>query len=178
LESTVADIRTGTPIVLRPGAVTAADLTLALRPAGATRPGTATAPAPAAAVGSQAAAADAAGSRRGEVDVGASPGTRYRHYAPECRVVITTAGAGAAVAGGLAAGGQAVGLVARGAAPRGVVELARPADVGALARELFAALRAAEARGLDVVVVDAVEEAGLGAAVMDRLRRAAVDKED
>lgn len=38
---------------------------------------------------------------------------------------------------------------------------------------LYAALREAEVRSLDVLVVEAVPETGVGRAVMDRLRRAA-----
>jgi L-threonylcarbamoyladenylate synthase len=41
------------------------------------------------------------------------------------------------------------------------------------AQGLFSALRALDGLGLDVIVVEGVAEQGLGAAVMDRLRRAA-----
>lgn len=103
----------------------------------------------------------------------ASPGTRYRHYAPSCRVEIAPAGEGPTVAHHLSAGGLRVGLVAPGEAPAGVTPLGRPQDPEALGRQLYAALRAAESLGLAVVVVEAVPDQGLGAAVMDRLRRAA-----
>jgi len=103
----------------------------------------------------------------------ASPGTRYRHYAPSCRVEIAAIGEGPAVAARLAAAGQRVGVLAPGAAPAGVMGLGQPDGPAALGRRLYAALRAAEAETLDVVVVEAVPEAGFGAAVMDRLRRAA-----
>jgi len=147
VESTVVDVRSGAPVILRPGAVTPADL-------GLTGPG-------------------APG------DLAASPGTRYRHYAPACDVEIAPVGAGARVAAGLAAQGRAVGLVAPGRAPEGVVQVARPGDAAALGRVLYGALRAAESRGLDALVVEAVDDRGLGTAVMDRLRRAAAsDKKD
>jgi L-threonylcarbamoyladenylate synthase len=142
LESTVVDVRSGHPVILRPGAVTAEDLSLPPFP-------------------------------EEEGESGASPGTRYQHYAPDCRVEVAPIGAGPEVAAKFFAAGDAVGLVAPGAAPPGVVELGRPGNVAALARGLFEALREAEAAQLDVVVVEAVEERGLGAAVMDRLRRAA-----
>ena len=101
----------------------------------------------------------------------ASPGTRYRHYAPTCRVEL--AADGPARAGVLAAAGERVGLVAPGAAPDGVVSLARPAGAVELARVLYATLRAAEEAAVDVLVVEEVELDGVGRAVMDRLRRAA-----
>jgi L-threonylcarbamoyladenylate synthase len=141
VESTVVDVRSGAPVILRPGAVTPADLGLA-------GPG-------------------------GGGDLAASPGTRYRHYAPACAVEIAPVGAGARVAAGLAAQGRAVGLVAPGRAPEGVVQVARPGDAAALGRVLYGALRAAESGGLDALVVEAVDDRGLGTAVMDRLRRAA-----
>lgn len=93
-------------------------------------------------------------------DAAASPGTRYRHYAPACRVVVAPRGAGSGQVAALAAEGLRAGLVAVG-------------DAETLARVLYAELRGAETRGLDVVVVEAVDERGIGAAVMERLRRAA-----
>jgi L-threonylcarbamoyladenylate synthase len=103
----------------------------------------------------------------------ASPGTRYRHYAPDCEVVLAPAGGGPEVAAARRERGQVVGLVAAGPAPDGVVEVARFVDAVGLARQLYAALRAAEEAHLDVLVVESVPEDGIGRAVMDRLRRAA-----
>ncbi len=44
--------------------------------------------------------------------------------------------------------------------------------VGAYARSLFAALRAAESAGVKTVYVETVADDGVGHAIMDRLRRA------
>lgn len=103
----------------------------------------------------------------------ASPGTRYRHYAPACRVEVAAAGEGAVHAGGLRDAGLTVGLAGSGPAPGGVRELGRFSDAAGLARILYGVLRDGEETGVDVIVVEAVEEAGIGRAVMDRLRRAA-----
>jgi L-threonylcarbamoyladenylate synthase len=46
-------------------------------------------------------------------------------------------------------------------------------DAEHLAQRLYDSLRDAERIGMDVVVVEAVAEVGIGRAVMDRLRRAA-----
>lgn len=164
VESTVVDARGAVPVVLRAGWVTAADLAL---PAGA---------GPAAGDGRD--AAPGTGTGTGDPgthgDAGASPGTRYRHYAPRCRVDVAPVGGGARRAAALRDAGLAVGLVAPpAAAVPGVRVLAAPADTTALAAILYAALRRAEDAAVDVVVVEAVPETGLGAAVMDRLRRAA-----
>jgi L-threonylcarbamoyladenylate synthase len=103
----------------------------------------------------------------------ASPGTRHRHYAPACEVVVAAVGSGPSTADRLRAAGRGVGLSAPPPAPDGVVEVARVDGAPALAVRLYAALREAEAAGVDVLVVEAVPEDGLGRAVMDRLRRAA-----
>ena len=51
--------------------------------------------------------------------------------------------------------------------------LTSPADVDEYARVLYARLRDADARGLDDLLVVPPPAVGLGAAVADRLRRAA-----
>ena len=106
-------------------------------------------------------------------DQRASPGTRYRHYAPACAVQIAPPGEGGALAAALRRGGRRVGLVSRAPAPEGVLGIARFTSPGELALRLYGALRDAEAAGVDVLVVEAVDETGIGRAVMDRLRRAA-----
>lgn len=150
VESTVVDARGPRPIVLREGSVTREDLGVA---------------------GDDAVAGDPT----------ASPGTRYRHYAPACEVVLAAPGQLPRVLADLvprttgrvgtmatvgALGGAGVGET------DGVVEVATFHDAVDLARTLYDGLRAAELAGLEVLVVEAVEEVGVGRAVMDRLRRA------
>ena len=113
------------------------------------------------------------GSQQDAGDVRASPGTRYRHYAPACQVELVAPGDGSARAAALAADGRRVGLIGFSAAAAPVVALATVTDAADLARRLYRALRAAEKAAVDVVVVEAVAETGMGRAVMDRLRRAA-----
>ncbi len=107
-----------------------------------------------------------------------SPGSRHRHYAPGLPVHLAHPGSGAALAGSLvgSATGPKVGLVTVGVgapASPGVVVLAAVRDADGLATELFALLRRAEEARLAAVVIETVDEAGIGRAVMDRLRRAA-----
>jgi L-threonylcarbamoyladenylate synthase len=116
------------------------------------------------------------GAARGVADAGvltASPGTRYRHYAPSCEVVLAPPGAAGRVAAAQRDLGRRVGSVTCDPAPEGVVEVARFVGAVDLARQLYAALREAELAGVEVLVVEAVPEDGIGRAVMDRLRRAA-----
>lgn len=146
VESTVVDARGATPRVLREGSITREDLGLDTGPMREAGP-----PGPAA----------------------ASPGTRYRHYTPRCAVELVDPGAGPARARDLARAGTRVGLVATSPAPPGVVDIARFVDASALAQQLYTALRDAELAEVEVLVVEAVPEVGVGRAVMDRLRRAA-----
>jgi len=107
-----------------------------------------------------------------EADIEASPGTRHRHYQPSCRVEIAPAGDASATAADLAVTGARVGLLATSEPPPDVAPLGRFDHAGELAARLYAALRDGEEAGLDVIVVEAVPEIGVGRAVMDRLRRA------
>jgi L-threonylcarbamoyladenylate synthase len=57
--------------------------------------------------------------------------------------------------------------------PSGVVRLASPHSTEEYARVLYAALREADVLGLETVFAVTPEPAGIGAAVIDRLTRAA-----
>ena len=149
VESTVVDARGDRPVVLREGAVSREELDL-----GPAEPAT----------GRPAAHAS-------------SPGTRHAHYQPSCRVELVAPGAGAVRATVLSAS-RSVGLImaAAGAPPpdaAGVVAVGAYLDATDLAANLYAWLRRAERLPVDVLVVEGVEERGVGRAVMDRLRRAA-----
>ena len=60
--------------------------------------------------------------------------------------------------------------------PATVAWLAAPADVDELARGLYALLRRADDDGLDALVVVPPDPTGVGAAVVDRLTRAAASR--
>jgi L-threonylcarbamoyladenylate synthase len=103
-----------------------------------------------------------------------SPGTRYRHYAPECMVEIVEPEHLAARVDAVTALGLRAGTVAPSRLRvDGGIPIAGFTDVDDLARDLYRALRDAEAADVDVLLCTAVPETGVGRAVMDRLRRAA-----
>jgi L-threonylcarbamoyladenylate synthase len=103
-----------------------------------------------------------------------SPGTRYRHYAPACTVEIVEPDQLAARIDAVAAQGLRAGTVAPSQVRfDAAVPIAGFSDVDELARDLYRALRDAEAADVDVLLCTAVPETGVGRAVMDRLRRAA-----
>jgi L-threonylcarbamoyladenylate synthase len=110
---------------------------------------------------------------RGEI---AAPGTLERHYSPAATVVVVETGEVAARATAALASGARVGLLAITAPaglPAGLEILRAPADADEYARVLYARLREADERELDVVLAIAPPSDGIGAAVTDRLARAA-----
>ena len=108
-----------------------------------------------------------------------APGTLPSHYAPEAVVELATGAELAARAHALVAQGKRVGVIARDAdidtaeMPFQAVTLATIATVEEFAHGLYAALRNADRVGVDVVLAVAPPSAGIGAAVADRLGRAA-----
>jgi L-threonylcarbamoyladenylate synthase len=105
-----------------------------------------------------------------------APGMLAAHYAPLAKVVTVEAGDVVAVAAEHAAAGARVAMLveqAPAALPPGVHLLSPVGDSEGYARWLYQRLRDADARGLDLVVAALPARAGLGAAVRDRLARAA-----
>ncbi len=177
VESTVLDLTTDPPRILRPGAVSIEQLREVV-PGVARRE-----PVPAGAACADTAAADAPSS-----DAMPSPGMLSRHYAPRTPLTLVT---GTPAEGGTLlralveaslASGHRVGVLAydpdvawcRACGVR-VAEIGPDTDPALVARRLYGALRELDAAGLDVLFVrDLAASDGLGPAVRDRLRRAAV----
>lgn len=153
LESTVLDARSDRVVLLRPGAIPADTIEAALGI-------TLIRPSP---QRNTAAAAPAS-----HAPTLHAPGQLESHYAPRARVRLdaTTIGEGEA----LLAFGQA--LPSRGA----VVNLSPRGDLIEAAANLFAALRALDASGAATIAVMPIPHDGLGEAINDRLRRAAVGR--
>jgi len=147
LESTVLDLTGPRPLLLRRGAVTLEQLQALLGEVDSVHD------------------SDEAARAR-------SPGLRHRHYAPRATVELVEEGTGElAVARALAAG-ERVALVCRRDVRSPAIVERLPRGLAEYAQALFASLRALDATGLDRIVVEAVPEQGIGAAIMDRLRRA------
>jgi len=90
-------------------------------------------------------------------------GSLESHYAPVAEVLLDidpTAGDG---------------FIAQAttATPEGVIRLAAPTSIEQYGRELYSALRSADAQGLTRVIVHSPEGTGLAEAIRDRLKRAA-----
>jgi L-threonylcarbamoyladenylate synthase len=105
-----------------------------------------------------------------------APGTLSSHYAPAARVEVLDAEAVAARAAELLGKGRRVGLLAPArleGLPPGLDALPPAGGPQAYAQCLYQRLREADRRGLDVLLAVPPAATGIGAAVTDRLRRAA-----
>jgi len=166
VESTIVDLSRGAPRVLRLGGIGVEALGDALgRPVEATR-------------------VALAGSGKepqvepvsGEPAAPPAPGTLPSHYAPEATVEVVAADAVADRARALLAEHRRVGVLAPrriDGLPPGTEALPPAGAAAAYAQCLYQRLREADRRGLDVLLAVPPPETGIGAAVADRLRRAA-----
>jgi L-threonylcarbamoyladenylate synthase len=102
-----------------------------------------------------------------------APGTLAAHYAPSAEVLLVE-GSDVAATAAAATGPTALLAPSGVATPEGVLRLAAPADAAAYARALYAALREADTAQVRTVIAVAPRNGALGAAVLDRLQRAAV----
>ena len=151
VESTIVDVTGPAPLVLRVGGISMAAIERV--------------------VGVPLARRD-----QGEI---AAPGTLAAHYAPvgPRRDHRTRRGdrARAGCSSARDAGSGSLRSRCRPTLPAALVVLDPPADVDDYAHVLYARLRAADAAGLDVVLAVLPPDTGVGAAVRDRLHRAAAD---
>lgn len=154
VESTVLDLSRRPPAILRPGAVTPEDLAPLL--------------------GRVVMGRGRSGSRR-------SPGTRYRHYSPRARVTLVEPDDQETIAQLLHEFGRNKRKVAvvvaghpfTGAGRAGPVVRQMPQDLGEYARRIFAVLREMDELAVDEIIIEKIDEKGIGVAIMDRLKRAA-----
>ncbi len=97
-----------------------------------------------------------------------SPGSKYRHYAPSARVLVIDGPPPVPPVPGAAY----IGLANLPNAELWTASLVVP-SIEAYGRELFRFFRAADAAGARVICCQAVSRLGLGLALMDRIERAA-----
>lgn len=161
LESTVLDVSGEVPAILRPGGVTQENLAELLGPV------------------------EVARLREGEKPK--SPGMKYRHYAPQARMILFRGNRARLLAAmterfaRARAEGLRVGILCLEESAAELRELDpdflfvlgsfdRPQEVAA---RLFAGLRLCDRQRLDLILTEGIEEEGLGAAVMNRMVKAA-----
>ncbi|MEM3555539.1 MAG: L-threonylcarbamoyladenylate synthase [Candidatus Micrarchaeia archaeon] len=153
VESTVLDVTSSPPVLLRPGGVTLEELKevvgeVLLHPA-----------------------------VKGKVSrVAKAPGMKYRHYAPEAKVIL--------VEGKPERVRRRIKLLLKKFKSAGVITTdekhsyrgevvfigRKPKEI---ARKLFKVFREFDERGVDVIIAESISETGLGLAVMNRMKKAA-----
>jgi L-threonylcarbamoyladenylate synthase len=151
IESTVLDITNDAPVILRPGWVTSEQI--------------------ADTIGNLQSAAK-------EEELRRSPGTRHRHYSPRARVVLIERDSPQSIErickNYLKASPVAfIGHTRFEIDDRDFYSVILENSAEDYARSIYRALREMDERGASVIIVEAISETGEGAAVMDRLRRAA-----
>jgi L-threonylcarbamoyladenylate synthase len=174
VESTVVDLTTSPPRLLRPGGVTLEDLRAILPDI--IVPGS-----------------PESESEPASAEPTHAPGQMARHYAPHTRLIVFDApeATGAAAQSAMLAAMLAEAAAARSRGDRvgalaadeeaatlenagvRVARLGPVSDLAAISRRLYAALRELDAAGLDVLLAHSFGRQGLGLALEDRLRRAA-----
>ncbi|MBI3181273.1 MAG: threonylcarbamoyl-AMP synthase [Myxococcales bacterium] len=150
VESTIVDLASEEPAILRPGGVPREELErvlrrpLPVRGAGAVR----------------------------------VPGTRESHYAPRAGLVVAPLAELARRARALAAQGKRVAVMSpsRGELPGTIAHFQVPADPAGFARALYATLREIDQAGFEVIVAPEPPPEGVGLAVRDRLARASAPR--
>ncbi|MCX6133423.1 MAG: L-threonylcarbamoyladenylate synthase [Ignavibacteriales bacterium] len=152
VESTVVDVTVDPPVILRLGGLTRERIEEVIGPV----------------------ETDTTGERSKR-----SPGSRHRHYAPKAKVLLVRQDDQAAFAAILQEqrqAGKQVGCIVHSALlaklESGESYRVLPSSIDIFARYLFRTLRELDAMHVDVIVIEGVHEDGLGATVMDRLRRA------
>jgi L-threonylcarbamoyladenylate synthase len=118
--------------------------------------------------------ADTTGLASGRTSIVRAPGTMPAHYAPHARVRLVDAAD--LVAGPDSDATTGLLALAEVSTPVGLVRLMAPTSADAYAQGLYAALREADALGLSTVLAVAPAPGGVGAAVIDRLQRAAAGR--
>jgi L-threonylcarbamoyladenylate synthase len=165
VESTVLDLTADPPTVLRPGPVTVGELRQILGRVEVHPIATAEIPA--------------------EAVIARAPGMKYRHYAPSAEVVVVE-GPLPRVVGKIQElwqeyqrEGKRVGVMATeetaGEYQSAIVKVVGTRrNLRTVAKNLFQTFRDFDREGVDVILAEGVEISGIGLAIMNRLRKAAV----
>jgi len=109
-----------------------------------------------------------------------SPGTRHRHYAPRAHVILFPPADEEKFRKYIRQNKEQlkkIGSITYSKELAGIEQssfhLSLESSIEHIAKNIFRALRELDRQNLDVILIESVEEKGLGAAVMDRLRKAA-----
>jgi len=166
IESTVLDMTTATPIILRPGDITAEQIENLLGKK------------------IEFAGSEDKGELNKEDFVPRAPGMKYKHYAPDCDIIVIQGSidkvteiinkkAEEALQANLTPGILATDQTLCYYDKSNVISLGDRNDPEAIGAELFKALRQFDKMKVDIILAEAIDGTGVGKAVMDRLSKAA-----
>jgi len=162
LESTVVDLTAKRATLLRPGGITAEQLSKVL---------------------SELKVHEVARADK-NARVAKSPGTKYRHYAPKAKLILVEGAKEKAIEKATELAKRfaekkkvALLILASKKKPRlkGVI-VKRLYQKSSIAKRLFALLRELDSKNVDIIIVNAIDEKELGLAIMNRLRRASSER--
>lgn len=148
LESTVIDLSAQTPVILRPGGVSKEELERVIGPLKV---------------------------HEGTTEKPASPGMKYRHYAPDAQVILVQEPERfqSVIDAEKKAGKRVGALVLGDRHVRADLVMRLGATIEEAGKTLFALLREMDRQGADIIIVESMPETGRGRAVMNRLKKAA-----
>jgi L-threonylcarbamoyladenylate synthase len=149
LESTIVDLSTETPRILRPGKISRPEIEEVIGPVAEGKDG----------------------------DSPRASGTLASHYAPRASVEVLARAPLVARFHELAKRGQKVAALLRGQPFKDIDGEVLPSDLAGYGHALYAALRRLDARGFDVLLAELPPHTAAWAAVNDRLKRAAAPRD-
>jgi L-threonylcarbamoyladenylate synthase len=149
LESTIVDLSTDTPRILRPGKISRPEIEEVIGPVAEGKDG----------------------------DSPRASGTLASHYAPRASVEVLARAPLVARYHELAKRGQKVAALLRGQPFKDIAGEVLPSDLAGYGHALYAALRRLDARGFDVLLAELPPHTAAWAAVNDRLKRAAAPRD-
>ena len=149
LESTIVDLSTDTPRILRPGKISRPEIEAVIGPVAEGKDG----------------------------DSPRASGTLASHYAPRASVEVLARAPLVARYHELAKRGQKVAALLRGQPFKDIDGEVLPNDLAGYGHALYAALRRLDARGFDVLLAELPPHTAAWAAVNDRLKRAAAPRD-
>ena len=144
VESTVLDLTTETPLILRPGGISLESLTQII---------------------------GAVAYPQDKKEIHKSPGTRYRHYAPEIPLVLWEEGVPLKAI--VSERWENCGYMGMASPPFPFGQTIIHLTVESYTQGLYEGLRSLERSGVELIVAQVPSTEGIGAALCDRLRRAA-----
>lgn len=159
LESTVLDMTSGTPVILRPGGVTYEQLCGVLKNV------------------------EIDNGLLSDGFAPKSPGMKYTHYSPKAEVILVIGSTEKVIESVKKIAereinlGRKIGIMATletmdKYSIGDVLDIGSREDPSTIAANLFAALREFDIRGVDLIIAEGIDEKGIGLAVMNRIKKA------